>query len=296
MLTLVANGLVFSGLFVLIGALFPVRTLIHQLPSDPVRRKWILQSVLIVVFILGYLGYAAAFWRHPPSLTDLIVPGVFFFGATFVWMTISLSLQTALDVRPVTLLEQESITDPLIGIYNRRYLDRRLAEEYQRAHRYRLPLSLLLIDIDHFKRVNDSYGHPVGDRVLRYWGDLILSIVRASDIVARYGGEEILVIAPNTSLATAAALAERLQANIESHELTVSSERGQRQVIRITVSIGVAGLSPTVESGEKLLAEADRALYQAKRTGRNRVVRAGESQGETQPALMEGARPPNPEQ
>jgi diguanylate cyclase (GGDEF)-like protein len=272
MLTVIANALVVSGLLILIVTHFPVQRLIRQLPSGKVRRKWLFQSGLVWFFMLGYLAYAVAFWNHPVSLTDLIVPGVFFFGAVFVWMTMSLSLQTALDIRRVTLLEQENITDPVIGIYNRRCLDRRLIEEYQRAQRYQQPLSLLLIDIDHFKRVNDSYGHPVGDQVLRYWGELILGAVRASDIVARYGGEEILVIAPNTATAAALVLAERIRANIEAHELTLSSDPAKRQSIRITVSIGIAELTPAIDSIEQFLNNADCALYRAKREGRNRVV------------------------
>jgi len=130
--------------------------------------------------------------RHTAWL-DLIVPSVFFFGAGFVWLTATLSLHTAIDIRRVTVLEHENITDPLIGIYNRRYLDRRLQEEFIRARRYSLPLSVLLLDIDHFKRVNDAYGHQVGDLVLSYLGKLLLSAIRATDIIARYGGEEILI-------------------------------------------------------------------------------------------------------
>jgi diguanylate cyclase (GGDEF)-like protein len=272
MLTFIANGLVISGLLILMATYFPLRKLINELPSGQVRQKWIIQAILIGVFILGYLSYAVAFWFHPSSYSDLIVPGVFFFGAVFVWLTITLSLQTAMDIRRVTLLEQENITDPLIGIYNRRCLDRRLVEEFQRAQRYQVPLSILLIDIDHFKKVNDSYGHPVGDLVLRYWGELILGVVRASDIVARYGGEEILVIAPNTSTAAALTLGERIRANIESHELVLSSESNQRQKLRITVSIGVAEYVSGVVSVEELISNADCALYRAKHEGRNRVV------------------------
>jgi diguanylate cyclase (GGDEF)-like protein len=276
MLTIIADSLVISGLLILLMTYFPLRKLITQLPSGPVRRKWFFQSGLIGVFTLGYLGYAVAIWKNPAILMDLIVPIVFFFGAAFVWMTIKLSLQTAVDIRRVTLLEQENITDPLMGIYNRRFLDRRLSEEFQKSKRYNLPLTILLIDIDHFKRINDSFGHLVGDRVLHFWGDLILGIVRATDLVARYGGEEILVIAPSTSLSAAEILAERIRTTIESHELILSSEPHIRQSIRITVSIGVAGVNPKVENVENLLKKADEALYLAKHEGRNRVVIANE--------------------
>jgi diguanylate cyclase (GGDEF)-like protein len=272
MLTFIANGLVVSGLLILMVTFVPLRKLINELPSGQVRQKWIVQAILIGGFILGYLSYAVAFWFHSATFSDLIVPGVFFFGAVFVWLTITLSLQTAMDIRRVTLLEQENITDPLIGIYNRRCLDRRLVEEFQRAQRYQVPLSVLMIDIDHFKQINDTYGHPVGDLVLRYWGELILGVVRSSDIVARYGGEEILVIAPNTATAAALTLGERIRANIESHELVLSSESNQRQKLRITVSIGVAEYDSGVVSVEELINNVDCALYRAKQAGRNRVV------------------------
>ena len=269
MLTIIANGLVISGLVILIGALFRVRMLINQLPTGQVRRKWIFQSALILVFIPGYLAYTVFFWNRGAGLTDLMVPAVFFFGAWFVWMTISLSLQTALDIRRVTVLEQESITDPLIGIYNRRYLERRLKDEFVKAKRYNHQLSLLLIDIDHFKQVNDTYGHQVGDLVLRYWGGLIQGIVRASDIVTRYGGDEILVITPNISAEAACALAERICRIIGSHDFNLGSLPGKQQVIHITVSIGVAELNPASDTVEKFLKDADRALYFAKNGGRN---------------------------
>ncbi len=272
MLAIFANGLVISGFLILIGSLFPACKLINQLPAGQVRRKWIFQSGMVLLFILGYFAYAVFFWSRTARLANLIVPAVFFFGAGFVWLTISLSLQTALDVRRVTLLERESITDPLIGVYNRRYLERRLKEEFDKARRYQHQLALLLIDIDHFKHVNDTYGHPAGDLVLRYWAGLILDIVRASDVLARFGGDEILIIAPNTSAAAALALAERICSMIESQGFVLNSDRDKRQAIGITVSIGVASLIPEIDTVEEFLKEVDRALYFAKRGGRNRAA------------------------
>ncbi len=269
--SIVANVLIISGLAILIAALWMIRRLINEIPPGPIRQKWVIQAVLILFFILGYLGYGIIFWNHPFEFSGLIVPGIFFFGAGFVWLTITLTLKTAVDIKRVALLEQENITDPLIGIYNRRYLDRRLGEEFARAKRYRLSLALLVIDVDHFKQVNDTYGHPIGDQVLRYWGGTILGAVRASDIVARYGGDEILIIAPNTRPVEALTLAERIRTEIESHGVTINSDTSQNQPLRVTVSIGVTGLTPTSEKVEQLLKDADEMLYHAKNQGRNCV-------------------------
>lgn len=271
MFNILGEGLVLVGTIVLIAALFRVRQLVAQLPIGQIRRRWYGLTGLILAFLTGYIFYAFAFWEHHSEWWDLIVPIIFFFGAIFVWLVTVLSLQTAIDIRRVTILEQENITDPLIGIYNRRYLDRRLVEECARAQRYSLPLSLLLLDIDLFKRVNDTHGHQVGDAVLNYLGRLILNAVRASDIVARYGGEEILIITPHTSATIAAELAERIRKHIETHELVLTDERGQRKSICITVSIGVATLNSKMKDCQHLVELADQALYRAKQEGRNRV-------------------------
>jgi diguanylate cyclase (GGDEF)-like protein len=168
-------------------------------------------------------------------------------------------------------LEHESITDPLTGIYNRRYLDRRLAEEVLRARRYAEPLSILLVDIDHFKRVNDVHGHPMGDVVLRGFGRLTCGVMRVCDIGARYGGDEFMVITPSVEAQAAGVLAERLRLAV-SQGTDPNGERLWPPVVSITVSIGVASLSAEVEQPDQLLRLADAALYQAKETGRNRVV------------------------
>jgi diguanylate cyclase (GGDEF)-like protein len=272
MVTFLANCLVITGAIILVSSLIPVRKLISNLPPGQVRHSWNILRILTMVFIAGYLGYLATFWKSHMDWSNLLVPGVFFFGACFVWLTSTLALQTATDVRRVALLEKESITDSLTGLYNRRYLDRRLEEEFARAKRYTLPLSILMIDIDHFKRINDNYGHQAGDLVLGYIGKLILNIIRNSDIAARYGGEELLVIAPNTPSSSAVELAERLRKHIEFHELVLTSEPIKQQKIQITVSIGVSIGRPIIKDVQELILEADEALYRAKREGRNRVI------------------------
>jgi diguanylate cyclase (GGDEF)-like protein len=272
MFAFLGNSLVIAGAAILVGSLIPLYQLLAQLPAGKIRQQWVLLRGLTIGFIGGYIGYLGVFGARLDDWPDLIVPAVFFFGACFVWLTFRLALNTALDIRRVTLLEKESITDPLTGLYNRRYLDRRLKEEFSRAKRYKTPLSILLVDIDHFKSVNDTHGHQAGDLVLSYLAKLTLNAVRTSDIAARYGGEELLVIAPNTAESAAGALAERLRQHIENHELVLTRDPGNRQVVRITVSVGVAVVDGEMEKAQQLVQQADEALYRAKKEGRNRVV------------------------
>ena len=272
MISLLAQALVFGGTLILAWALVPIRGLIGQLPSGAVRNRWYVMTALIVLFLLGYVGYAAAFWNSHSILADLIVPGVFFFGACFVWLTGNLSLQTAMDVMRVGLLERETLTDPLTGVFNRRYLDRCLSQEVASARRYGLPFSVLLLDIDHFKQINDGHGHQVGDEVLASLAKIITGELRDPDVVARYGGEEFLVMAVNTPPSGAIDLAERLRKRIESHGFNLPGVPDAEGRICATVSIGVASLGDAIDSAEKLVHAADRNLYRAKYGGRNQVI------------------------
>lgn len=206
------------------------------------------------------------------KLKALLVPLVLFFGGCIVLAVAMMSLQTAHDVRRIAVLEVETITDALTGLYNRRYLDSRLKEEVARAQRHGIPISVLLIDIDHFKQVNDQRGHPVGDAALAAMGALLAGAVRTEDVVARYGGEEIVVVAPSSAAPTAAVLAERLRRTVERTVLVPASGSANQDAVRLTVSIGVATLRGPTDDARQLTERADAALYEAKRAGRNRVV------------------------
>ncbi len=164
------------------------------------------------------------------------------------------------------LLEQ-LIRDPLTGLFNRRYLQETLDREFARAGREKRPVSLIMMDIDHFKRVNDSYGHRAGDKVLTELGQLLTASVRAEDIPCRYGGEEFVIVLPGASLETAKERAEQIRLSI--HNLRVSY---RNQPIQITTSLGVAAYPVHGDNSDAVLIRADRALYHAKQTGRNRVV------------------------
>ncbi len=164
-------------------------------------------------------------------------------------------------------LESSIITDALTGIYNRRGFDEFLEREWKRRSRENTPLSLLMLDIDHFKRYNDNYGHQAGDNALQLVGQAIkFSLHRMSDVPARYGGEEFGVILPDVGQAGAAVVAKRLNETIQAlsikHEFSAASNT-------ITVSIGGA-TAPSIKSKEELVKTADMMLYRAKETGRNR--------------------------
>ncbi len=167
-------------------------------------------------------------------------------------------------------LEELAIRDGLTGLANRREFDRRLKEELERSRRYSLPFSLLMLDLDHFKAVNDTYGHPAGDEVLRTLAVRVRVQVRPVDQVARYGGEEFAVILPETDGAGALAFAERLRAAIAAVPFALHAERA----IGLTASIGVASFPRDGDTERDLVAAADRALYSAKQSGRNWVRRS----------------------
>jgi diguanylate cyclase (GGDEF)-like protein len=164
-----------------------------------------------------------------------------------------------------------SVTDPLTGCYNRSYLNERLPQEINRARRYKHPLSLILSDIDHFKKVNDTYGHLVGDHVLKEFVKCFMEVIRYNvDWVGRYGGEEFLIVLPETDLKSATRLAERLRSNLSQRVIEIQGKQ-----ISITASFGITGFDPTTPdekiSPEALINEADEFMYQAKEEGRNRV-------------------------
>ncbi|HEU0186484.1 MAG TPA: GGDEF domain-containing protein [Gallionellaceae bacterium] len=276
MIAYLSAAIVLFGLLIHAATLVPLRRLIAMIPVGSLRNKWLFMTGLIFLFIASYLGYIVMLWGQQTEWSELPIPGIFLFGSIFVWITIKLSLQTAADLRRIDYLEAENITDPLTKIYNRRYLDRRLDEEVARSKRYDLALSVLMLDIDFFKRINDTYGHQAGDVTLSTLSNLLKASLRDLDIVARYGGEEFLVICTNTAIDGAALVAERTRKLIESHPVEISDESDVKQTIQVRVSIGVACLGANIDSKEKLFKAADRALYRAKEEGRNRVIVSSE--------------------
>jgi len=221
---------------------------------------------MILLFLCSYLGLFILKYGALYTAQEMLVAVIFFFGAVFVLLVCMLAYRTTLELKQIAILEQENITDPLLGICNRRCLDRRMQEEVLRAQRYRLDLSLLMVDIDNFKLVNDTWGHQVGDLVLQHLSQLLVDSLRHTDVLARFGGEEFVILLPHTCGEEAFKLAEKLRRTAEQTPLHRIPE------LSITISIGSASLLPDGDNAYSLLERADKAMYRAKREGRNRVV------------------------
>jgi diguanylate cyclase (GGDEF)-like protein len=249
--------------------------IVRRIPVN--RRQWQLLRGFNVLFILGYLAYAYSLWREVPIAGDALITIVFFLGACFVLIISIMSLRSITALNRMIVLERDVITDHLTGIYNRRFLDRQISKEFARSERYGSPLSLLLLDIDHFKEVNDHCGHQIGDEVLREIAEQIRSAMRESDYVGRFGGEEYMVILSETNGPVAARLAEKLRQRFETTVLIPAMYCPTKKDIKRTVSIGVASYDQERHlRAAELVEDADTALYKAKDTGRNRIVVSAE--------------------
>lgn len=167
------------------------------------------------------------------------------------------------------VMKAQSILDPLTGLYNRRYLEEFLRKEYPRVSREALPVSIFMVDIDHFKTVNDSFGHQAGDEVLKYLANIMKGFYRLSDVICRYGGEEFLIVCPDMDIEVAKKRAEKLRKTVEDYSFP--------SVSKITVSIGVASFPRHGDNFIEVIENADKALYNAKNSGRNCVMVANYS-------------------
>ncbi|OGX26375.1 MAG: hypothetical protein A3D10_08110 [Omnitrophica WOR_2 bacterium RIFCSPHIGHO2_02_FULL_48_11] len=177
--------------------------------------------------------------------------------------------QLALALRRIKLYEEVerlALTDSLTEVHTRRYFMERFEEELKRAHNRKTPLSLLMIDVDYFKRFNDQYGHMVGDQILHKIGMIIKENIRGIDIVGRYGGEEFVVVLPDTDRKGAGFVAERIRSATEATQI-----QAYDTVVSVTISIGLTVFPDDAESLSQLIEKADQSLYQAKSTGRNRI-------------------------
>ncbi len=257
----------FSGnLFVFM--FMPVALLQSQLFGH-YRLSKVLFACSIGVYLIGTLFGHPHVWVSNPHISYQVISilmvtplalAYFHYGSFVATLVRSTSNQ-------VTKLQSLASTDGLTGLINRRQFNHRLQSEISRGRRHATPLTLALFDIDNFKRLNDFYGHPVGDRILIELGGLISQNVRESDIPARYGGEEFALILPETRQVEAYELLERLRALVEKTVFCLPDNP-----LTITISVGVAEFNPKQHTAFELVEQADAALYEAKRQGKNRVV------------------------
>lgn len=256
--------------------------LIENLTESPlyanVRQLWEregttvhVRSVIALPFAIDRLQEGVFFLRRTADEPPLTMDDVEFAEAVVTAAVASIQKAELLETTKADNARLEALahTDPLTQLLNRRALTTRLAAEMERVRRYDSVVTMLMVDIDHFKNINDTHGHLVGDDVLRGVAALLQRAVRSVDLVARYGGEEFVVVLPETPLEGARVFAERIREQMAEHAFANRSGRP----LRLTASIGVACFpAPGVESVEELFSQADGALYRAKAGGRNRVT------------------------
>jgi diguanylate cyclase (GGDEF)-like protein len=192
---------------------------------------------------------------------------ILFFGGIYYFIS---RLLRKINEAQRKLVELATIDD-LTQLYNRRYFFERFNQEMERAKRYQRPLSCVILDIDYFKQVNDTYGHLSGDQVLMDIAQILKNNCRQSDLAGRYGGEELIILLPETETAGAMIIADRIREMIEQHQ----TEDGKGEIIQVTVSLGVASLTGPelegIDKNERIVQYADDALLRAKKEGRNRI-------------------------
>jgi diguanylate cyclase (GGDEF)-like protein len=247
---------------------FGIRWALGIVALQPTRRSWRVLVALMVLSLVSYgvvaVGFSIGFDFDLKGMISVTLLA----GAMFVSIVTRVSLSTVDNLVRVHL---ESITDPLTRAYNRRFCDQRLNEEISRAHRYKRPLSILLFDLDHFKRINDTHGHLYGDLVLRTVAEVVKGKLRNCDYFCRYGGEEFLVILTETDLPGAEVVAERMREDIERHLFPHPTLTGEH--VPVTLSVGVTALATgnKQDLATHLIERADQGLYHCKTAGRNTV-------------------------
>ncbi len=229
----------------------------------------IFYSIIIPMAYLGIGEWDYGFWDIKGFFRFTIATLGVVYTTCFFELSASSADKTIQEIREkekvhLIALEKLSVTDQLTGLKNRRYFDDHFAIERKRAKRYNKTLSLIMIDIDHFKKINDAYGHQVGDAVLQAFSRLLQENVRETDIISRWGGEEFIILLPATSLENAMMAAQKIQSAVNSYRFP--------DVGNITASFGVSNVELNSNSNRESMNQADQALYEAKKQGRNRVV------------------------
>ncbi len=226
-------------------------------------------SVLVPVVFMGIGEWDNGYWsftsfmRFAASSLTVVFIAYFFESSTIAAYQLVLSNREK-EIKYLEKLENLSITDQLTGLYNRRFFDQQFEHEQEKVNRYGMPLCVIMVDIDYFKTINDRFGHQIGDNVLVEFSQLIKQGIRSTDILSRWGGEEFIALLPETSLANAAIIAEKLRKLVEEHVFSTAD--------KLTASFGVAQVEKRQSTRRNAIQDVDAALYRAKREGRNRVV------------------------
>ncbi len=271
MYLLLANILLISGIFLYAASLFTVQQLVKRLPLGEVRNNWKVLSFFIVGFMVGYTAYIFMLWTGKVPHSGITFSSICFAAAAFVLLLCFLTYQTTRDIGEAIAMDQASIIDPILDIYNRRYFDRRIDEETQRSRRYNQPLSVILYEVDQFEAVVKQQGKLVGDVVLRKVSDFLVGSVRSSDIVARYDDHRIIVATTQTKPDMAVMLADRLRSEIEKLDILPSNENNSTDALRVTVTAGVSCVEDRTKSGFDLTEIAEKAMSRSSIEGQNRV-------------------------
>jgi diguanylate cyclase (GGDEF)-like protein len=273
---LIIQFILASSVALLLSALFPIQWISAMLPPGRARSTWRSMSLLIFLSAAGIAVFLHINSTEGPNHhEDWLVSLVFLAASIFVLTVCTLALHTAKDLSKIAALEFAAIVDPVTELFNRRHIMALLDAQCQHSSEHNSPFSILLIDIDNFKTINDTFGHRAGDIVLKELGRVISHIIPDSRYIGRYGGEEFLIILPRSASSEAWAVAEHLRASVQS---TMIAYEG-KPISSPTISIGIATAFGWKETSEDLIEIADEALYSAKATGRNRVCHAFESSG-----------------
>jgi diguanylate cyclase (GGDEF)-like protein len=239
----------------------------HEARTD--LREFCVSPLRMGRTVLGVLGVASSDGSFTPADASLVSSSA---------EQVALALER---YRFIAMVQRQASIDDLTGLYNHRFLVDYLGQQVALAERLNTPLAVLVIDLDHFKRVNDTHGHPIGDLVLSGFAETLSHSIRRADLAARYGGEEFIVVMSNTSASDARLVAEKIR---QAAEAMVVSIEGGRQTVRLTVSVGGAAYPEDTTTAKELLATADAALYDAKHAGRNRVSMASGDAGTEVPS------------